>query len=196
MSWRKSIATAFGKSSSSRRSTRSSSTASMNIDMPAESPVRPINKSIMMTKDDMCLHGSEIAKYHQIRARGVTLPRHITPSLLQRIGTRTSTRRDQNLSTYFDTDSAPEGPAYTAYETFEHLGPSHPPRSPYNHGSNRGHNNIQETLGTLPRGRLGPKDHIIDSTQVVVDFLVIFRKPHLRDAPSRHANHIREDGLR
>ena len=64
------------------------------------------------------------------------------------------------------------------------------------HGSSHHHSNTQGTLGTLPRGRLGPKNHITDSTQVVVDFLVTFRKPHLRDAPNRCDNHIREDGPR
>ena len=40
----------------------------------------------MMTEDDMRLRGSEKTRYHQIKDRGVKLPRHITPALLQRTG--------------------------------------------------------------------------------------------------------------
>jgi hypothetical protein len=56
-----------------------------------------------------------------------------TPSLLvvpstAAIGTRTSERRDKNLPThYFGADPSPQGAAYTAYQTFDHPGPSHPP---------------------------------------------------------------------
>jgi hypothetical protein len=55
-----------------------------------------------------------------------------TPSLLvvpstTAIGMRTSERRDKNLPThYFRADPSPQGAAYTAYQTFDHLGPSHP----------------------------------------------------------------------
>jgi hypothetical protein len=57
-----------------------------------------------------------------------------TPSLLVvpstiAVGTRTFERRDQNLPThYFRADPSPQGAAYTAYQTFDHPGPSRPPQ--------------------------------------------------------------------